>query len=529
MQKSLLYISILNLLLIPCLSYADGSNEFYECYQVGIHFDSNISGGHYSPEKLVGFALENELDAIIFCDHDRMEAEFGVPPLRNIFHKKIEKPSIKSYGFDNYINLMDSLNEANPTLTVMSGAEVNPCYYWTGDPFLKMWREKTIGKDYLTFKDLSLNNWHQHMMVIGLKRGEDYRMLPATSSNLNQGWGYYLHIGFFGLFKQRIILDLFALSGLILSIRMFRKKRILHVAQFAVKKKPPRIKASILMIFCALILVNDYPFTPQKYSQYDGDNRLAATQELIDYTIDKGGLIYYAHPEAEFIGESGGIEAVTAEYSELLLQTSDYTGFAVFAEGFKKAGKPGGIWDEILMEYLDGKREKPVWIVGEVDFEGDLPSNFLQEVSTFVWAENNSEKAIIEALANGRCYASQVWGPKQIWLDEFYYIDKASVLYRDGIQTRNVIVRADLRVTSDLEILPEEKRLFTAQLVKNGEIVQTTNFSDSAQISFLNTVAVEKTYFRLWVLRGGIPILASNPMFISMNNGSNLNTPTTQY
>lgn len=513
-------ISVPFLLIIHGLCFADGGNEFYDCYQVGIHFDSNISGGYYPPDTLIEFAIDNKLDAIIFCDHDRMEAEFGIPPLRNIIKKKIEKPSLKSFGFASYINFLDSLNTANPNLTVISGSEVNPCYYWTGDPFSRMWQDKTITKDYLSFKDLTLNNWHQHMMVIGLKDAEDYENLPATSSHLHYGWDYYLNLPFLELVKQRIILDIFAFFGIILCIFLFFRRKIAKVdfemTKIAVRKKPPRVKASLLFILCSVILVNDYPFTPWKYSPYDGDNRLKAAQELIDYTVERGGLIYYAHPEAEFKGSSGGIGALTSDYSDLLLKTDNYTGFAVFAEGFKKAGKPGGIWDKILMEYLEGKRLKPVWIVGELDFEGDLPPNFLQEVGTFVWAENKSEKALLDALSDGRCYASQIWGPKQIWLDEWYYIDRGSTSYKDGHAVINITVRADLQVTNDDSILAHDKRKFTAQLVKNGEIVQTDNFADSLQIEFNHTVIVGKTYFRLWVLRGGIPILASNPLFINI-------------
>ena len=171
------------------------------------------------------------------------------------------------------------------------------------------------------------------------------------------------------------------------------------------------------------------------------------------------------------------------------------------------------------MEYLDGKRSKPVWIVGELDFEGEWPSNFLQEVGTFVWAEDKSEKSILKALSQGRCYASQVWGPKQIWLDEWYYIDSGSTSYKDGNAVINVTVRADLHVTDDYSVLAKDKRLFLAQLVKNGEIVRTEDFADSLQLNFDNTVTAGKTYFRLWVLRGGIPILASNPIFININTG----------
>ena len=61
----------------------------YNRYTVGIHFDTNISGGHYTPEKLVQLAISTGLDAVVFCDHDRMDVEYGFPPLENLVKKTI--------------------------------------------------------------------------------------------------------------------------------------------------------------------------------------------------------------------------------------------------------------------------------------------------------------------------------------------------------------------------------------------------------------------------------------------------------
>ena len=66
----------------------------------------------------------------------------------------------------------------------------------------------------------------------------------------------------------------------------------------------------------------------------------------------------------------------TSEHTHLLQETKGYTGFSIFYEGYKKVGKPGGLWDVILIEYCQGLRKKPIWAIGGLAFDrgGELSS-----------------------------------------------------------------------------------------------------------------------------------------------------------
>jgi len=482
-----LLTTIITVLTVSTLVFSQ--SDEYNRYVVGIHFDSDISGGYFSPEKLVEFAIENELDAIIFCDHDRMSVEYGIPPLRNLIKKRVEYPSILTHGPDNYLKTLDSLQQNNPQLSIIPGAEVAPAYYWVGNIFEK---------------NLELFNWHQHMMVIGLEDPADYHAFPSSAANIRQGY------------DTRLYFDIAAVVGVLVGLLLFRKV-VTKTMQFSsgqlikVRRRPFKFTGILLTIFCIALLINDYPFTARLYSPYGGDPNPEATQALIDYVLERNGLVYFAHPEAEFHDEFSGIEVRTEPYTNLLPETDNYTGFAVFGEGFHRAGIPGGEWDKTLNQYIDGRRENPTWAIGEVDFEGDLPAECIKEVSTFVWAKENTKEAVLDALAKGRCYSAQIYGPKFIWLDEWNIAAPSGEVSISG-ETLN----ADSSVTLHFNFTAaEDKSDFEALILRNGVQLSAAAFDESTQIDFEDTPLQGKSYYRLWVLYRGYPVLAANPIFVN--------------
>jgi len=461
----------------------------YHRYAVGIHFDTEISGGHYAPEKLVQMALDNGLDAVIFCDHDRMEVEYGLQPLRNIAKKIQVEPSLHTYGFQNYLDLVEELTKKYPQITLIDGCETGPYYYWSGS-FLS--------------KNLVLHNWHQHMMVIGLPDSAAYNNIPATSSKI---------------YSERspdFLYSVIAAAAVILGIA-FTQITIKRTVTFAghtmrVKRKPYRIPGVIIAILCLVYIYNNYPFRRWLFSPYETGHKIPASQAVIDYAQNNDALIYYSHPEGEFFGEYSGLKVQTESYTHLLLSTNNYTGFAVFAEGWKKAGLPSGEWDQTLYQYCTGERAKPVWAIGELDFEGDLPPEFLREVSTFVWAKDRSRASILEALRLGRCYAAQIWGPNFLFLEEWNISDSNAVkISGETLETAGEI---NLRLSFSVY---DEKTGFEAMIIRNGRQLATVAFDESTVIDFPDFPPQGHSFYRLWVLYRGIPILASNPIFVKQS------------
>jgi hypothetical protein len=201
---------------------------------------------------------------------------------------------------------------------------------------------------------------------------------------------------------------------------------------------------------------------------------------------------------------------VTKNYVHLLLETKDYTGFAVFAEGWQKAGIPGGEWDQALYQYCMGQREKSSWIIGEVQFEGNLPPEFLKEVATYIWAPNCDKKSILEALARGKCYASQRWGPNLIWLDKWTITEpfgQEAISGETLSSAGNVVLHFNFTVV-------EDKEGFEASIIRNGRQLANVAFDETMTMDYEDAPPEGKNYYRLWVYYHGTPLLATNPIFV---------------
>ncbi|MBI3008691.1 MAG: hypothetical protein HYY56_04160, partial [Candidatus Omnitrophica bacterium] len=164
------------------------------------------------------------------------------------------------------------------------------------------------------------------------------------------------------------------------------------------------------MLVIGLDNPEDYKYMPlianglARYDQYHGENYVLPYQDLINYVHKKGGLTFWAHPEHEEVVNVKWVRAVTKPYYEDLLRTDGYTGFSVFYEGYNKIGKPGGIWDRVLMEYCSGKRKKPVWAIGELDDHG-MGDRDLIDVMTIFLMKGKNHKEVLDALREGRVYA----------------------------------------------------------------------------------------------------------------------------
>lgn len=459
----------------------------YDRYMVAIHLDSDISGAIFPPEKLVEFAAEMGFDAVIFGDHVRAEVEYGIFPFRNIVKKRLVRPSVNTFGEDNYLDMFEELDRQYPTLTVIPGMETGPHYYWTGNPFSE---------------NLVMHNWHRHMLVFGLKTGRDFRNIPTSAAKTRRGLG------------SSALIDILALGGIFLGVFLFRRVQI-KTMRFSsqlltVRRRPHKIKGIMLIIFCLAILVNDFPFTKYTCSPYRGDLGEKPAQDLIDYVRAKGGLVYYAHPEADTESDFNGIKMITESYVDLLLNTHGYTGFAVFCTGWREAGKIGGVWDQTLNQYCTGERKEPPWIISELDFEGDINYQAMRELTTYIWAEDNSREALLNALSIGRCYASEIYGSNFVWLDE-YYIKDAYGEERISGETLTTVSPITLRLKFTVA---EDRDYFEALIIRNGSQIATIPFDQSFEIDFEDDPPLGKNYYRVWTLYYGLPVIATNPIFV---------------
>ena len=94
-----------------------------------------------------------------------------------------------------------------------------------------------------------------------------------------------------------------------------------------------------------------------------------------------------------------------------LLKQYGYTGFAIFAKGMTKIGRSNGLWDKLLQAYCSGKRERPIWAIGETDFEGGGPPEWVRDTQTIFLIKKaplsalERREKVLEAMRQGRMYA----------------------------------------------------------------------------------------------------------------------------
>ena len=524
------FIFLLPFVGFPGLSQAQ--NEYIKL-NAAIHCDTQISGGKYSPEELAVFFEEQNLDVAFITDHDHVSAEYGFFPFRNVFKYRHHRPSIYTYGEGNYFNKINSINKQYPNIFVFPGIEAVPFYHWEGS---------------LLQKNLRLKNWHRHLLVLGLNRAEDIEVLPSL---INKQYSRYSAL--------KILAGIISFLGLIYCVLTYLKilntrkspnsvqpnlhmvknrteKTVItkngHVIEQmqnvlpysykisnypSLKKQGNRGKKTLLIIgffVCVLVIINSYPFKVQKYSQYDIDYGAQPYQDLIDYVNKKNGLIFWAHPEATFQSNVWKIEMDTPAYPELLLQTFNYTGFAIFWEGMKKVGCPGGIWDMVLNQYCTGHREKPVWAIGELDFEDSKDPKLLREALTPLWVQNKSEVAILNALKKGRMYATRNFAGDFIQVEKFSIGDKGRSAF--AISGEKLVFQ--IAPTMNISFTISQNGAYRLELIRNGDIIQNFERSESGEwrIQFSdNEVPLKrKSYYRFLLYRNNWPVLASNPIFV---------------
>jgi len=178
-----------------------------------------------------------------------------------------------------------------------------------------------------------------------------------------------------------------------------------------------------IVVLGSALLLDSLLGPPRQFDAYDRDAGTAPVQTFIDYVNDRGGMVFWAHPEVETKLSLKGIEAYTPAYYNDLLKTRDYTGFAIFWKGMQHIGWPGGIWDQVLMEYCAGKRERPVWALGELDYDKDWGPNAIAETLTVLLLKKGgrpySHAEVLDALRGGKMYAARNFQATELRLEDF--------------------------------------------------------------------------------------------------------------
>lgn len=450
--------------------------EEYQQVSGLIDLRSTYSDGAHDIESLVRMAKNRGFEVIIINDHDRMVMEYGLPPFRNLIKRKVELPSINKNGAKAYLDSIKEARKMFPDMIIIPGSETAAFYFWAGSYFKK---------------NLTAHNHERRILTIGMEKPEDYENLPI------------LHNGFstqyLGIAVPEILLFFIIL---VLSLFLIKWKGFY------------RIVGIIIFVWCLASIANSNMFRSSPFDQYHGDRGMAPYQLLIDYVDSRGGMTFWNYPETKSgIRKMGPIYVNTPPYPGVLEESKNYTGFAALYGDNITVTEPGGVWDETLIAYCKGEREKPVWGISTAVFhkEGESGER-LGNFPTFFLVQKKTKDEVLRALKNGRTYACRGKFPNIVKLDEFLVCSsdgKAKAISGDEI-----VLKENPRIKISLSALETAESQVKLRLIRSGKLIKTFIGSLPMKIDYEDKYFEpgQKIYYRIDVR--GYGSLVSNPIFV---------------
>ena len=480
MKKNIIRFSICIVSLICGAVFlgADSVQAEEELIQVPalIQISSKLSDGRLELAEIVSAAKKSGIKAVIFTDRDIMRWEFGIWPLRNIAKKAVVNNSIEFYGMKKYLADIEKLQRENSDMALIAGVETTPFYYWSGSLF-KM--------------NMALHDTHKHMLVFGFNNALQFKNLPTvnnrfTAYNRFDPWDIFLFWPF-----------LIIAWG----ISLFRKEmRFLGVGIF---------------VLGILFAVNNMPFKKPLFDQYHGPQGVKPYQALIDYVNECRGMSFWSHPEAEYSLKTEHVTVSTENHAQDLLNTHDYSGFCIFPEGYKQIGKPGGIWDTALSEYMQGKRKNPVWAIGGLafDYYGDIEKS-LRLLRNVVLADKLGRVNVLKAIKEGRLYVIRGGKSSEFSLNKFEAVDTRDPHGKTMGQTLMLKGEVPL-IEMDCDFKDLREEALDIKLIRNGEVIKTFKQATPVNIKYIDIdfMKLKEAYYRIDITGKKLHVI-TNPIFV---------------
>ena len=434
--------------------------------------------------EVARIAAEHGVDALILSDRAYGTVSWGITPFSRIFRVTMEQGSVASYGPERYL---DEIRRAadDTGVVIVPGVEHVPYYRWRGNPF----------------RGLELAHAYEHMILAGLDTPEALAGIPNTAGGFGRwrlSWTVLLNGVFAGLFL---------LGFLVMRSKVSRA----------------RLWGGLLIGVAALAMLDSAPFLPRQVSPYHRPTRYPP-DIVAQYAAQQDALILWAHPSArpgtlpERLAESTGVAVDVRPYPEVLTRTRFYHGFAAFNAGIAPA-RPGREWDVALLQYISGRRPRPVWAVSEGQYAGHSPPDGIRGALTVAWVRERSQEAILDALKRGRCYATRGHTSRDLWVVD-YRMETGEIQAQSGEILRTVADSA--RLVLRLRTAGDARRAardLEAVVVVDGR-PQTVGFRAAGDGLLVANVIIpmpappDISYVRTLVCHSEEPILALNPIFL---------------
>jgi hypothetical protein len=470
-----------------------GAAPAYRPIPTVLHVHSTWSSGTLSLEDLANLASTRGIEVILLADNHLQSFEYGLPPLRGLLRYRVRFPSVVTNGPEAFLKAVESANARRRDVLILPGVEVLPHYFWTGSLF---------------DGSLTMHNGQKNILALGLGRPEDYRELPTVGNTAAAPWNPWL--------LSPILL---AIPGVWL-LRS-RRRRVVHLRHFQVVERRRRIVPGVLCLLAgALLLANNYPFRRTIVSAYDAGAGLKPHQDVIDFVAARRGVTVWSLPEARDhqVVSVTGLRATlhTEPYPADLLRTDRFTAFAGLYEDTTTFTEPGHGWDQLLVEYLHGRRAAPAWAVGESAFhyEGQAGKR-LGDVQTVVLATGKDPAGVMEALRSGRVYCRLRTDDENLSLARFHVRSpQAEPAEAGGRLVLGAGGRPDVHAV--IESATGRPLAVDVRLIRSGAVIQTLRGETPVTVRWIEPplASSARLYYRLEA-RGPAGLrLLSNPIFV---------------
>lgn len=483
---------------LPAPEQTNQTNTIFSCI---MHVHTRMSSGNYQLPELTQIAQAQGVDAIFLSDNLVESIEFGLPPLRHIFwasHQ--EKPSVLTIGWKRCLTEIRRENERQNDVLYVPGVEVSPRFFWSGS---------------LLKKNLVCHNHQRDLIVIGTGNAGSLVNLPAAR-------GFVPGRDTFWIILTRLLVFLFVCACLGL---LFLPRRLARRSGYTAGMiRRAFFFGLILPLVLLMVLINFLASMMPAFKIYSPDDPARFEQRVLDALKRENLVSFWAHPEApdhqEFKYFGVPFTVDTRPYPEVLLKTKGYTGFAGVNEGENKFVDPGSVWDMVLKQYLDGKRDEPPWCFGEMlyHYEGQAGKR-LSNVETMIWAPEKKAEALLDSIRKGYFYARQNYAGQSLALDQ-WQVDH----WESGQtgQTTNGYVDISLRVSARLPgeaakpsvALAKEGEKAEVLIIRNGEVIKKADITLPLELNLRDSPREARVYYRA-VVSGKYPVrLVTNPIFI---------------
>jgi len=369
---------------------------------VAFHVHSNISSGTLSLDEIAEEAGRMGIDAVVFSENLALRYEYGLFPFRGMIRWTVTLPSVVEYGIDRYLAAVAEAQARHPGVLLVPGVEVTPHYYWTGS---------------LLERNLTMHNAQKNLLVVGLTRSGDYAALPVPG---NRGFSRY---------GWETLGNVWPVGLLVYAAWLWRRRQYRKVRVGVTMMRVARgfhVPAGLLAACGILLLLPAWPYDSPRFSLYDDRLGERPYQALIETAVQRGGTVIWSMPEAvDFnvfpYGPLGPVTVKTDPYPASLLQTAGYAGFGGVYQDTRTITEPGALWDQLLLQYLEGLRTDLPFSFGEIAYHRPGQAGIeLNQVLNIVTVRERTAAGVVEAMKAGRLYAlSQAGRPFGLRLDTF--------------------------------------------------------------------------------------------------------------